>query len=95
MYMTFDVEYELTKEVIYNDDIEPISEYTFVISGAWLNILWHESLRGLFTDYESLDDFLDIYDPEYEGSIIYEYSKKAGEIKEEGWKEVELFDYND
>ena len=88
MYITFEVEYELTKEVLYNDDIEPVEEYTFVIPGAWLNILWHESLRGLFTDYDSLDEFLDAYDPEYEGQIIYLVSQKNHQIKEEGWKEV-------
>ena len=41
-------------------------------------------------DYEGvdLDEFLDVYDPDVEGTAIYYLAKGEGEIIEEGWSEV-------
>ena len=42
MRITFEVEYELTKEVNYNmDTIEPIEEYVFVVPGEWLHDVYN------------------------------------------------------
>ena len=89
MQITFSVEYELTKEVVYDDDIEAIAEYTFVVSAEWLSKLYNEHLIKIF-HYEdhTLDEFLDLYEPEVEGVSIYYLAKGQNEIIEEGWSEI-------
>ena len=89
MQITFEVQYELVKEVVYDDDIEVTAEYTFVISAEWLSKLYNEHLIHMFgyEDY-TLDEFLDMYDPEVEGISIYYLAKGQGKIIEEGWSEI-------
>ena len=89
MQITFSVEYELTKEVVYDDDIEVVAEYTFVVSAEWLSKLYYEHLINMFhyEDY-TLCEFLDMYDEEIEGTAIYYLAKGQGEIIEEGWSEI-------
>ena len=89
MQIEFSVEYELTKEVIYDDDIEIVAEYTYIVSAEWLTKLYREHLIYMFDLQEvDFDEFLDTYDPEVEGTAIYHLAKSAGEIIEEGWSEV-------
>ncbi len=90
MKINFNVEYELVKEVNYNmDTIEPIEEYTFVVPAEWLSKLYKEHIVKMF-DYKGieLDEFLDVYDPEIEGTAIYYLAKNEDVIIEEGWAEV-------
>ncbi len=89
MRVTFNVEYELTKEVVYDEDIEVVAEYTFVVSAEWLSKLYNEHLIKMF-HYEdfTLDEFLDAYDPDVEGVSIYYLAKSQNEIIEEGWSEI-------
>ncbi len=89
MQVEFYVEYELTKEVVYDDDIEIIAEYTYIVSAEWLSKLYKEHLVKMF-NCEDLDfeEFLDVYDPEVEGTAIYHLAKSEGQIIEEGWSEI-------
>lgn len=89
MQIEFSVQYELTKEVVYDDDIEIVAEYTFIVSAEWLSKIYNEHLINMFhyEDY-TLDEFLDMYDPEVEGVSIYHLAKGQGEIIEEGWSEI-------
>ena len=89
MKLTINVEFELVKEKIYDDDIEVIAEYTYVVSGEWLSETYKNHIVKMF-DYEgvSLDEFLDVYDPDIEGTAIYHLAKEEGEIIEEGWSEI-------
>lgn len=89
MQIEFNVEYELTKEVVYDEGNEPIQEYTFIVPAEWLSQIYKDHLTKMF-DYEgwSLDDFLDTYEPEIEGTAIYYIAKDQGKIVEEGWAEV-------
>lgn len=89
MKLTINVEFELVKEKIYDDDIEVIAEYTYVVSGEWLSETYKNHIVKMF-DYEevSLDEFLDVYDPDVEGTAIYYLAKEQGEIIEEGWSEL-------
>ncbi len=89
MQVEFRVEYELTKEVVYDDDIEVVAEYTYIVSAEWLTKLYREHLIYMFDLQEvDFDEFLDTYDPEVEGTAIYFLAKQAGEIIEEGWSEI-------
>jgi hypothetical protein len=89
MQVEFHVEYELVKERVYDDDIEVIAEYTYVVSGEWLSEIYRNHIIKMF-DYEGvdLDEFLYIYDPDVEGTAIYYLAKGEGEIIEEGWSEL-------
>ena len=89
MKITFNVQYELVKERVYDELNEVVQEYTFVVSAEWLSKLYYEHLINMlhYEDY-TLDEFLDMYDEEVEGTAIYYLAKGQGEIIEEGWSEV-------
>ena len=89
MNLTINIEFELVKERIYDDDIEAIAEYIYVVSGEWLSEIYRNHIVKMF-DYEGvdLDEFLDVYDPDVEGTAIYYLAKEEGEIIEEGWSEI-------
>lgn len=90
MRVTFNVEYELTKDVIYNiESNEPMEEYTYVVPAEWLSKLYYKHIVPMF-DYDDCDlnEFLDVYDPEVEGTVIYHIAAKQQVIIEEGWSEV-------
>ena len=89
MRVYFEVEYELTKEKIYNDENEVVREYVFVVDAAWLKDLYESHLIKIFGyDGFTLDDFLDMYDPDVEGVTMYHIARGQRQIKEEGWAEV-------
>ncbi len=90
MKITFNVEYELTKDVVYNmESNEPMEEYTYVVPAEWLSNLYYEHIVSMFNyDGYDLDEFLDVYDPEVEGTVIYHIATKQRVIIEEGWSEV-------
>ena len=90
MKITFDIHYELVKEVAYNlESNEPSLEYIYVVDAEWLNEYYYTHFIKMF-GYEgyTLDNFLDIYDPDIEGIAIYYIAKGQGKIIEEGWAEV-------
>lgn len=73
---------QLNRAWIYdkNDD-EIIGETNFVIRTEYLNKIFKE----LFSDdYKDLNSFLDVYEPEIEGELIYQRAWADGEIIEEG-----------
>ena len=61
-------EYELNREYIYDDDVEVIGETNFVVPAGWLMELFNKEYAD---EYDSLDDFLDAYEPETDGEFIY------------------------
>ena len=75
-----DIEFELIK----NDDIEVVAEYTYIVSAEWLTKLYREHLIYMFDLQEvDFDEFLDTYDPEVEGTAIYFLANQAEEIIED------------
>lgn len=80
---------ELTKEKAYDENGEVIEEYTFVVNEEWLSKLYYEHIIKMF-DYKdyTLDEFLEMYDCDIEGTAIYYIAKGLGEIIEEGWSEI-------
>ena len=86
MSIFFNFELELVKERIYNDYIEPIEEYTFVVPQNWFIDIYERDIVPMF-DYQDVDinEFLDVYDPDIEGQFIYTLAKQAGVVIDEGW----------
>ena len=44
MRISFEFEFELTKDIAYNKDGEPVYEYTFVVDGEWLEQFYYEHI---------------------------------------------------
>lgn len=71
-------QYELNRGYIYDEDDETIGENNFVISAYYMNRIFPELFPG-----EDLEDFLDWYDADEEGDVIYQRALEDGEIIEE------------
>ena len=74
-------ELELNRKWLYDDnDEEVIGERNFVIPTNYFY-----SLMEMFgIDEEDASDFLNWYDPETDGELIYEFAVRDGAIIEEG-----------
>ncbi len=72
---------ELNRAWIYgeNEDGEPIGEKNFVIDVDYLESIFDE----LFPEEESMDEFLEGYEPETDGEKIYQRALKDGKIVSE------------
>ena len=78
--MKINVEYELNRTWILDEEGESIGETNFVVPGKWLKKLFDKH----FADkYDSLDEFLDVYEPETEGEFIYQTAIKDGVLIED------------
>ena len=83
MYM--ELEYELNREWIYDDEEDTIGETNFVVSAEWLKETF-ESLNNdnqLTCRYNDLKDFLDTYEPEIDGELVYQKAIADGVLKED------------
>ena len=87
MKISINVEIMLCKETINNDYNGPVAEYNFLVPGTTVRKLYEEWFAG--DDYKDFENFLDTYNPEYEGSMIYQYCKIKGEILYEDWNPVD------
>ena len=74
-------EIELNRKWLYEDEDDfPIGERNFVIPVEYLF-----SLMEMFgVDEDDVSDFLEWYDPETDGELIYEFAVRDGAIIEEG-----------
>jgi hypothetical protein len=78
--MKIKFEYELNREWIYDDEEEPIGETNFVVSAGWLIDLFNKEYAD---KYNSLDEFLDVYEPETDGEFIYQKAIEDGVLVED------------
>lgn len=83
--MTMNIEYELNRAWIYDDDEDTVGETNFVVSAEWLiNTFNKLNNEKKFTcEYEDLEDFLDSYEPEIDGELIYQCAIKERKLKED------------
>lgn len=86
MTVRLNIEYVLCKEKVYNNDTEVLLEYCYVVDSEWLSHMWHRHFKKLFEWDDTFDEFLNCYDPEYEGTIIYMVAKQHDKIIEEDWQ---------
>ena len=73
--MRIKVEYELNRAWILDAEEEPIGETNFVVSGQWLANLF---VKNFSDEYRSLNEFLEVYEPEVDGEFIYQEAIKDG-----------------
>ena len=78
MKITF--EHELNRAWILDEDDEPIGETNFVVPTKWLVELYNDKYAN---DYDSFDEFIDVYEPETEGEFIYQAAIKDGVLIED------------
>lgn len=89
MSITMRVEYELNRAWVYDDeDDDPVGETNFVVPAYWLIDLYKKHYAEKKTcsghyAYGSLEDFLDIYEPEDEGEFIYKKAIEDGVLVED------------
>lgn len=83
--MVMNVEYELNRKWIYDKEEETIGETNFVVSAKWL-LEAFDSLNNdnkFICKYEDLEDFLDTYELETDGELIYQKAIADGSLKED------------
>jgi hypothetical protein len=62
---------------------EIYKEHCFVVDLEWLEHMWSRHFKSLFQYQYSLEEFLNEYDPEYEGQVIYLVAKSQNQIIDE------------
>ncbi len=78
--MKIKVEYELNRAWILDEEEEPIGETNFVVPGKWLAKLYSDKYAN---EYNSLNEFLEVYEPEVDGEFIYQEAIKDGVLIED------------
>ena len=78
--MKIKVEYELNREWILDEEEEAIGETNFVVGGQWLKKLFD---KHFVDEYDSLNEFLEVYEPETEGEFIYQEAIKDSALIED------------
>lgn len=81
MSINIEYEYELNRAWIIDDETkETVGETNFVVPAKWLNDLFNEKYSN---EYEDLEEFTDIYEPEVDGEFIYQKAIEDGVLKED------------
>jgi hypothetical protein len=83
------IEYILCSKKIYDNDNEVLAEYCFIVDEEWLMHMWNRHFKKLF-GYDDFQEFLDEYDPDYEGQIIYMVAKQHNRIIDEGYEAPDI-----
>lgn len=71
---------ELNRAWIIDENKNIIGETNFVVSEDWLVKLFENEYIDI---YDSLEEFLDVYEPETDGEFIYQKAIKDGVLKED------------
>lgn len=83
--MKINFEYELNRAWINDDNGEPIGETNFVVPTEWLNETFNElNNDGKFIGkYDDFNDFIEAYEPETDGELIYQKAIADGILVED------------
>ena len=79
MTVNYHIEYILCKET------KEEKRYCYTLDSEWFSHMYNRHFKKLFECDETVDEFLNEYNPNYEGSIIYMIAKKHNKIIEEDW----------
>lgn len=80
MSFTIEFEHELNREWINDEDGEPIGETNFVVPTKWLKELYNKEFTDKYSDFEM---FIDWYEPETDGELIYQKAIADGVLIED------------
>ena len=79
--ITITFEYELNRAWIIDKETEEIiGETNFVVPAKWLNELYDKKYAN---EYDSIDEFTDLYEPETDGEFVYQEAIKDGVLVED------------
>ena len=81
-----EIEYELNRAwIIDEDEDDAIGETNFVVPAEWfVNTFNKLNNEGKFVyKYEDFEDFVDTYEPETDGELIYQKAIEDGVLKED------------
>ena len=83
--MKINFEYELNRAWINDKYGEPIGETNFVVSTKWLNEAFNELNNGgkFIRKYDDFNDFIETYEPETDGELIYRKALVEGVLVED------------
>lgn len=71
-----EVQYELNRAWIYDDNDETIGETNFVVPGNWLINFFNDNRKDKYWFIKDFEEFLDMYEPEEDGELIYQAAMK-------------------
>ena len=72
----------LNAQNAYDKEGELIATYDFEIAEAVVKQIYETHFSNTYSSYE---EFLDVYDPDEEGYMIYKIAKELGLVESEGW----------
>lgn len=79
--MGIEIEYELNRAWIYGENEDDIiGETNFIVPEKWLVKLYNDRFKD---KYNSFDDFVNWYEPEIEGELIYRMAVYDDVLKED------------
>lgn len=83
--MKIKAEYELNRAWIYDENENTIGEINFVVPEEWLVNTFEKtnSANQFVCTYKSFEDFIEAYEPETDGELIYQLAVKDGVLIED------------
>lgn len=85
MMVKIECEYELNRAWILDKDEETVGETNFVVFADWLVSTFNKlnNENKFICKYKDFEDFIDSYEPETDGELIYRQAIKDGMLKED------------
>ena len=76
--------YELNRAWILDEDEDTIGETNFVVPTDWLEKTFYKlnNKNEFICKYDDFEDFIESYEPETDGELIYQQAIKDGALKE-------------
>ena len=76
---------ELNRAWILDEDGEAVGETNFVVTIKWLNTVFERlnNTSKFVCKYNDLEDFLEVYEPETDGELMYQEAIKDNALIED------------
>ena len=88
MHINVNTEMMMCKETLQNSYNGVIAEYNFLVPATAVCKLYQQCYEST-NKYDSFDEFIETYDPDSEGIVIYQYCKNHDLILYEDWNPVD------
>ena len=82
--MSITIEFELNRAWVYDENKSIIGETNFIVPAEWLVNTFNKlnSENKFVCKFANFEDFVDSYEPEIDGELIYQYAIKDDVLKE-------------